>query len=66
MVVEKWKAYLHHTEFVIYTDHKSLTHLECQHLTKSIQHKAFCKLQGLNYKVKYKEGSNNNVGDALS
>jgi hypothetical protein len=50
LVVEKWKSYLQHNEFIIYTDHKSLTHLESQHLTNSIQHKAFCKLLGLNYR----------------
>jgi hypothetical protein len=66
LVVEKWKSYLQHKEFIIYTDHKSLTHLESQHLTNSIQHKAFCKLLGLNYKVKYKEGTSNKVADALS
>ena len=66
MAVEKWKPYLQHREFTIYTDHKTLVHLETQQLTNSIQHKAFCKLLGLQYKVKYKEGSNNSVADALS
>ena len=28
MAVEKWKSYLQHKEFIIYTDHKSLIHLE--------------------------------------
>jgi hypothetical protein len=66
LAVEKWKSYLQHKEFTIYTDHKSLIHLESQQLTNSIQHKAFCKLLGLQYKVKYKEGRANNVADALS
>ena len=62
----EWKPYLQHREFTIYTNHKSLTHLESQQLTNSIQHKAFCKLLGLQYKVKYKEGATNTVADALS
>ena len=66
LAVEKWKQYLQHREFTIYTDHKSLTHLESQQLTNSIQHKAFCKLLGLQYKVKYKMGAANTVADALS
>lgn len=66
MAVEKWKAYLQHREFTISTDHKSLTHMESQHLTNSIQHKAFCKLLGLQYIVKYKQGTANTVADALS
>lgn len=66
LAVEKWKQYLQHREFTIYTDHKSLIHLEAQQLTNSIQHKAFCKLLGLQYKVKYKQGTTNIVADALS
>ena len=47
MAVDKWKAYLQHKMFTIFTYHKSLIHLESQQLTNSIQHKAFCKLLGL-------------------
>lgn len=28
VAVDQWRPYLQHTEFVIYTDQKSLTHLE--------------------------------------
>lgn len=66
MAVEKWKSYLQHQKFTIYTDHKSLIHLEEQQLTNSIQHKAFCKLLGLQYQVKYKQGTANGAADALS
>jgi galactose-1-phosphate uridylyltransferase len=65
MAVEKWKSYLQHLPFVIYTDHKSLIHLEEQQLTNNIQHKAFCKLLGLQYQVKYKQGTANAAADVL-
>ena len=66
MAVEKWKQYLQHQKFTIYTDHKSLIHLEAQQLTNSMQHRAFFKLLGLQYEVKYHQGSANTVADALS
>lgn len=66
MAVEKWKSYLQHQQFTIFTDHKSLIHLEEQQLTNSVQHKAFCKLLGLQYQVKYKQGAANGAADALS
>lgn len=66
MAVQKWRAYLQHSEFVILTDHRSLTHLGEQKLTTSMQHKAFVRLMGLQYRIKYKQGSENKVADALS
>jgi hypothetical protein len=65
MAVEKWKSYLQHLPFVIYADHKSLIHLEEQQLTNNIKHKAFCKLLGLQYQVKYKQGTANAAADVL-
>ncbi len=66
LAVEKWRAYLQHAEFLILTDHKSLSHLGEQRLTTNMQHKAFVKLMGLQYKIKYKKGSDNGAADALS
>ena len=51
---------------MIYTDQKSLVHLEQQRLTTPWQQKAFTKLLGLQYKIKYKKGSENTASDALS
>uniref|UniRef100_A0A453NJ48 Reverse transcriptase RNase H-like domain-containing protein n=1 Tax=Aegilops tauschii subsp. strangulata TaxID=200361 RepID=A0A453NJ48_AEGTS len=53
--VDQWRPYLQHTEFVIYTDQKSLTHLEEQRLNTPWQQKAFTKLLGLRYRIKYKK-----------
>jgi hypothetical protein len=66
LAVEKWHSYLQHREFIIHTDQRSLQHLGEQRLTNSIQHKAFMKLKGLQYKIQYKAGSSNRAVGALS
>ncbi|KAL5211653.1 hypothetical protein ABZP36_022500 [Zizania latifolia] len=66
MAVDHWRSYLQHGEFLIYTDHRSLTHLSDQKLLTPMQQKAFTKLLGLQYKIIYKKGTNNVVADALS
>lgn len=66
MAVHKWKSYLQHGEFTIATDHKSLLHLGEQRITQGMQHKAFLKLLGLQYKLVYKKGLDNKAADALS
>lgn len=66
LAVQKWRPYLKHPEFIIQTDHRSLVYLGEQQLTTSIQHKAFVKLMGLQYKIQYKKGAENIVADALS
>ena len=66
LAVTKWKSYLQHQEFTIATDHKSLIHLGEQKLQEGMQHKAFLKLLGLQYKIVYKKGLENKAADALS
>lgn len=66
MAVEQWRPYLQHKEFTILTDQKSLIHLEQHRLTTPWQQKAFTKLLGLQYCIKYKKGSDNGAADALS
>ena len=66
LAVDKWRAYLHHREFVIRTDQRSLQHLSEQQLTTPIQQKAFVKLMGLQYMIQYKQGTSNTAADALS
>lgn len=53
-------------KFTIHTDQRSLQHLGEQRLTNSIQHKAFVKLMGLQYRIWYKLDSSNMATDALS
>lgn len=66
LATDKWKPYLQHQQFTIATDHRSLAHLREQRLTDGLQHKAFVKLLGLQYKILYKKGVENKAADALS
>lgn len=66
MAVTKWKSYVQHKEFIIATDHKSLTHLGDQKLHEGLQQKAFINLLGLQYRIVYKKGPHNKAADALS
>ncbi|CAO1939527.1 unnamed protein product [Urochloa humidicola] len=66
LAVEQWRSYLQHAEFIICTDQKSLTHLTDQRLNTPWQQKVFTKLLGLQYKIVYKQGTDNRVADALS
>lgn len=66
VAVDQWRPYLQQNEFVIQTDQKSLVHLEEQRLTTPWQQKAFTKLLGPRYTVKYKKGSDNNASDSVS
>ena len=66
LAVDQWRSYLQHAEFVIRTDHVSLTHLTDQRLHTPWQHKVFTKLLGLQYRIVYKKGCDNRVADALS
>lgn len=65
-VVEQWRPYIQHAEFIIRTDQKSLIHLEDQRLSTPWQQKALTKLMGLQFKIQYKRGTENKVIDALS
>jgi hypothetical protein len=44
MVVDQWRHYLLQAEFVIHTDHQSLTHLNEQRLHTAWQQKVFAHL----------------------
>lgn len=65
MAVDEWRCYLQRGAFIIRTDHKSLCYLQDQTLSTDWQ-KAMAKLAGLQFKLQYKEGSENRMADALS
>lgn len=66
MAVDKWRAYLQRSPFVIVTDHKSLCNLGDQQLDTELQRKAMSKLVGLQFRFQYKRGCDNGAADALS
>jgi hypothetical protein len=66
LAIDQWRSYLQCGEFVIFTDQKSLVHLNEQMLHTVWKQKVFTKLLGLSYKVVYRKGSDNRVVDALS
>jgi hypothetical protein len=61
MAVDQWRHYLLQAEFVIHTDHQSLTHLNEQRLHIAWQQKVFTRLQGLRYRIQYRKGCDNGV-----
>jgi hypothetical protein len=66
VAIEQWRAYLQHGEFVIFMDHRGLTHITNQRLHTPWQLKLYTKLVGLQYKIVYKPGASNQAADALS
>ena len=66
MAVDKWRHYLERGEFFIQTDHKSLAYLKDQNLHSDMQRKAMTRMMGLNFKIIYKKGTQNQAADALS
>jgi hypothetical protein len=66
LVVEKWRSYLQHQQFIIKTDHQSLQYLTDQRVSTKLQLKALLKLMDLQYIIQYKKGTSNVAADALS
>jgi hypothetical protein len=66
MAVERWRPYPQRKEFVIVTDHKSLSYLQEHNLHSDMQRKAMTRLMGLQFKIVYRKGKGNVAADALS
>jgi hypothetical protein len=56
MAIEKWRQYLQRQEFIINTDHKSLSYLSEKNLQSNLQRKAMTRLMGLQFKIVYRKG----------
>ena len=66
VAIDKWRHYLESSHFIIKTDHESLRFLLQQRLHTQLQRKGASKLLGLDYTIKYRQGRENRVVDALS
>lgn len=64
--VQTLHAYLAHRPFIIKTDQRSLKFLMEQKITTPFQHMWLSKLRGYNFEIRYKQGKDNIVVDALS
>ncbi|GKV46464.1 hypothetical protein SLEP1_g53445 [Rubroshorea leprosula] len=64
--LETWQHYLWPKEFVIHTDHESLKHLKGQGKLNRRHAKWLEFLETFPYVIKYKQGKENIVADALS
>jgi hypothetical protein len=65
-VLETWQHYLWPKEFVIHTDHESLKHLNGQGKLNKRHAKWVEFIETFPYVIKYKQGKENIVADALS
>ncbi|XP_073121957.1 uncharacterized protein [Henckelia pumila] len=65
-VLETWQHYLRPKEFVIHTDHESLKHLKGQQKLNKRHAKWVAFVETFPYIIKYKQGKENVVADALS
>ena len=66
MAVDKWRHCLEQDQFIIQTDHESVTYLLDQKIHTPIQKKGLTKMLGLNYRIRYRKGNENKAADALS
>jgi hypothetical protein len=66
LAIDRWRSYLQHKQFIILTDQRSLIHLTDHRISTAIQQKAHFKLMGFQFKVVYKQRTENRAADALS
>ena len=64
--LETWQHYLWPKEFLIHTDHESLKHLKGQHKLNKRHAKWVELIETFPYVIKYKQGKENIIADALS
>uniref|UniRef100_A0A2N9IQ26 RNA-directed DNA polymerase n=1 Tax=Fagus sylvatica TaxID=28930 RepID=A0A2N9IQ26_FAGSY len=64
--LETWQHYLWPKEFVIHTDHESLKHLKGQHKLNKRHARWVEFIETFPYVIRYKQGKENVVADALS
>ncbi|XP_056858293.1 uncharacterized protein LOC130507621, partial [Raphanus sativus] len=64
--IKHWRHYLVHREFVLFTDHDALRHLDSQAKVSSRHASWIAYLQQFTFSIKHQSGKTNRVADALS
>jgi hypothetical protein len=64
--LKHWSSYLGYTEFILYSDHKALKHLQSQEKLSSIHAAWAANIQQFSFAIKHKSGALNKVVDVLS
>ena len=64
--IKHWRHYLVHREFILFTDHDALRHLDSQ-AKVSVRHASWIAyLQQFRFSIRHQSGKTNRVADALS
>ncbi|PKI42324.1 hypothetical protein CRG98_037295 [Punica granatum] len=64
--IKHWRHYLFHKEFILYTDHEALKHLQSQDKVSARHASWVAYLERFTFVVKHKSGVTNRVAYALS
>lgn len=64
--IKHWRHYLVHREFVLFTDHDALRHLDSQAKVSSRHASWIAYLQQFTFSIRHQSGKTNRVADALS
>lgn len=64
--IKHWRHYLVHRDFVLFTDHDALRHLDSQTKVSSRHASWIAFLQQFTFAIKHQSGKTNRVADALS
>ncbi|GKA51451.1 RNA-directed DNA polymerase [Tanacetum coccineum] len=64
--LDTWRHYLLSNEFVLFSDNKALKFINGQHKLKPLHAKWVEFIQAFSFVIRHKDGSNNQVADALS
>lgn len=64
--IRHWRHYLFHQEFILFTDHDALKHLDSQSKISSRHASWIAYLQQFTFVIRHQSGKSNKVADALS